>query len=156
MGTQRFRGGASEAPPTGFPGSGMLKAHFLGAVALFLIVWASGPASFGRPSKTPPGPGAEAASASPPALSSSDARRGQRAAAATLTAPNDTCTGAETIPSSGPFPYLTSIADFTTATSAGDPVPTCQTQVSGGVWFSFTPSVSANYTFSTCQSVAPG
>src|SRR5262245_36108818 len=42
---------------------------------------------------------------------------GASTTAALLAPPNDTCSGAESIPSSGPFPYLTTVADFSTATS---------------------------------------
>src|SRR2546430_8103100 len=39
---------------------------------------------------------------------------------------NDLCAGAETIPGSGPFPYLTSVTDTTLATTANDPpAPSC-------------------------------
>ena len=65
---------------------------------------------------------------------------------------NDTCGGAESIPSAGPFPYLTSVlADISGATTTGDPaVPSCQTNISRGVWYSFTPSATANYQISSC------
>ncbi len=66
--------------------------------------------------------------------------------------PNDTCAGAETIPSAGPFPYLTSVtADITDATSTGDPAaPACQTSVSRSIWYAFSPATTAVYTISTC------
>jgi hypothetical protein len=69
--------------------------------------------------------------------------------------PNDLCAGAEVIPPAGPFPYLTSTtADITDATTTGDPnVPTCAFlggPVSRSIWYNFTPSVSASYTFSVC------
>src|SRR5262249_56429033 len=69
---------------------------------------------------------------------------------------NDTCWGAEVIPPAGPFPYLTTAWDTSGGTSAGDPAPSCQSNYSGGVWFSFTPAVTASYTISTCQNLAPG
>jgi hypothetical protein len=64
---------------------------------------------------------------------------------------NDTCAGAQTIPGDGPFPLLTSTVDLTEATGNGDPPPpSCQGDVSRGVWFSFTPATSAMYDFSAC------
>jgi hypothetical protein len=65
---------------------------------------------------------------------------------------NDTCAGAEAIPDSGPFPYLTSTtADITDATTAGDPAaPSCQVNVFRGIWYSFTPAAAGDYTFSSC------
>ncbi len=71
---------------------------------------------------------------------------------------NDQCAGAEVIPGAGPFPVLSAItADITDATTTGDPaVPSCQTclsgQVSRSIWYRFTPSVSATYDFSVCNS----
>ncbi|MBI3449605.1 MAG: hypothetical protein HY049_11910 [Acidobacteria bacterium] len=69
-----------------------------------------------------------------------------------LTAPsNDTCAGAEVVPASGPFPYLTSIVDVTDATAGGDPaLPSCQADVSRSVWFTFTPATTALYDLSIC------
>ena len=65
--------------------------------------------------------------------------------------PNDLCAGAEVLPGAGPFPLLSSIVDVTGATDPGDPPPpTCQGDVSHGVWFSFTPAISATYDFSAC------
>jgi hypothetical protein len=64
---------------------------------------------------------------------------------------NDACAGAESIPGAGPFPYRTSVVDLTGATASGDPIPTCQTDVSHGVWFSFTPASDDLYTFSLCD-----
>lgn len=65
--------------------------------------------------------------------------------------PNDLCSGAEVIPGGGAFPYLTAItADITDATTTGDPIPSCQASFSRSVWYSFTPTASAIYTFSTC------
>jgi hypothetical protein len=72
--------------------------------------------------------------------------------------PNDTCAGAEVIPPSGPFPYLTAVtADITDATSAGDPpAPSCQLSVSRGIWYRFTPGASGIYTISTCADAPTG
>jgi uncharacterized repeat protein (TIGR01451 family) len=65
---------------------------------------------------------------------------------------NDTCATAQVIPAAGPFPYLTPVTpDITDATIAGDPpAPTCQTDVSRSIWYTFTPSVSGLYTISSC------
>jgi hypothetical protein len=68
---------------------------------------------------------------------------------------NDTCAGAEVIPGSGPFPYLTQIADTTLATITGDPPqlpPSCTTNTfAATVWYRFTPSASRTYAVSTCE-----
>ncbi len=70
--------------------------------------------------------------------------------------PNDTCAGAEVV-ADGPYPILSAItADITDATTTGDPAPSCQTSWSRGIWYSFTPSVSANYTFSLCADAPTG
>ncbi|HEY2952144.1 MAG TPA: hypothetical protein VGK40_06155 [Verrucomicrobiae bacterium] len=68
---------------------------------------------------------------------------------------NDHCIGAEVIPGAGPFPYWTSTNDIAEATSTEDApyYPSCA-QFGGlgrTVWFSFTPSVSAKYMFTTCS-----
>jgi hypothetical protein len=69
------------------------------------------------------------------------------------TAPaNDLCSGAQVVPGAGPFPYLSAPVDLTSATTTGDPPsPSCQADVSRGVWFAFTPSSSASYSFSVCS-----
>jgi len=70
-----------------------------------------------------------------------------------LVAPaNDLCSGAEVIPASGPFPYLTAVTnDITDATVTGDPpLPTCQTSVSRSIWYTITPAATATYTISSC------
>jgi hypothetical protein len=66
---------------------------------------------------------------------------------------NDLCTGTELIPSGGPFPHLTSVtADVRGATTAGDPpLPSCQPDVSRSLWYTFTPSVSSQYTIESCS-----
>jgi hypothetical protein len=70
--------------------------------------------------------------------------------------PNDTCATAEAIPD-GPYPVLTAITDVSDATDADDPAPPfCTTSVSRGIWYSFTPSASASYTFTTCADSATG
>jgi hypothetical protein len=69
--------------------------------------------------------------------------------------PNDMCAGAETIPGAGPFPYLTTIADTTLATTNGDPpMPSCQPHGLRSVWYRFTPSVAATYDLSLCTNTA--
>jgi uncharacterized repeat protein (TIGR01451 family) len=72
--------------------------------------------------------------------------------------PNDQCGGAEVIPGAGPFPYLTAVtADISDATITADPpVPLCQPNVTRSIWYSFTPVVSGNYTFSACADAPSG
>lgn len=66
--------------------------------------------------------------------------------------PNDKCAGAEVIPPAGPFPHLsTFIPDLTTATTNGDPFPSCVNTFSRGVWYAFTPAVTAEYQIGTCN-----
>ncbi|MCX6244050.1 MAG: DUF1533 domain-containing protein [Bacteroidetes bacterium] len=65
---------------------------------------------------------------------------------------NDLCAGAQVIPASGPFPYLTTTVDNTNATATGDPTPSCQSFFGHSIWYTFTPSVSGGFTFSTCSS----
>ena len=71
---------------------------------------------------------------------------------------NDLCAGPEVIPAAGPFPYLTAVtADITDATITGDPpLLSCQSNVSRSIWYTFTPSASASYTFSTCADAPTG
>ncbi|MBX9736820.1 MAG: hypothetical protein K2X32_07830, partial [Phycisphaerales bacterium] len=64
---------------------------------------------------------------------------------------NDTCAGAEIIPT-GTFP-VTVTTDNTFATNIGDIAPTCQTQSIRGVWYQFTAPTTGNYTFHTEASV---
>ena len=73
---------------------------------------------------------------------------------------NDLCQFAEPIPAAGPFPYLTAlIPDITDATDNGDPVPPAcppfpdPPVVSRGIWYSFTPAVTATYDLSLCSDV---
>ena len=62
---------------------------------------------------------------------------------------NDLCGGAELIPPSGPFPYLTALTDITRAGTASDPPsPLCQTNVGNSIWYKFTPGVSGTYVIS--------
>jgi hypothetical protein len=66
---------------------------------------------------------------------------------------NDVCTGAQTIPPSGPFPLTTSTTDITDATiNPQDPaLPAIYANaVSRSVWYVFRPSATALYTVSTC------
>jgi thrombospondin type 3 repeat protein/uncharacterized protein DUF11/slime mold repeat-containing protein len=65
---------------------------------------------------------------------------------------NDLCGGAEVIPGAGPFPYLTAVtADVTAATATGDPpLPSCQTNVTRSIWYTFTPATTGSYTISSC------
>ncbi|HET8676552.1 MAG TPA: hypothetical protein VFO63_12230, partial [Blastocatellia bacterium] len=86
-------------------------------------------------------------------------RKAAAAAAPPRTAPlappgNDQCAGAEVINGAGPFPICSTVtADVTDATLTGDPpVPSCQTNVSRSIWYRFTPSVTATYTMTTCNS----
>lgn len=68
---------------------------------------------------------------------------------------NDVCSGAEVIPSSGPFPYLTSIADNSLAGTLSDPpAPPCLSTDSRSIWYSFTPATTTTYTLSTCSETA--
>lgn len=69
----------------------------------------------------------------------------------TVAPANDTCAGAQVIPGAGPFPHLTTTVDILDATLTGDPpAPSCQTDVSRSVWYTFTPTASATYTISSC------
>ncbi|MBI3450200.1 MAG: hypothetical protein HY049_14950, partial [Acidobacteria bacterium] len=71
---------------------------------------------------------------------------------------NDQCSGAEAIPSAGPFPYLTSVtSNITDATTLGDPpAPSCQSSVTRSIWYSFTPTVSGDYSISSCADAPTG
>ena len=74
-------------------------------------------------------------------------------ASSLLAAPaNDECGGAEVIPASGPFPYLSQSYRIGDATETGDPpAPSCQPLVSRSVWFKFSPATSGDYTLSLCS-----
>ncbi len=62
---------------------------------------------------------------------------------------NENCAGAMIIPGGGPFPYLAPvIPDITDLTNSVTPVPTCDSLVSRGVWFKFTPAQTGVYRFS--------
>ena len=61
--------------------------------------------------------------------------------------PNDTCANAIALSAGVPFAMNT-----TTATSAGDPSPTCQNYTSNGVWFTFTAPSNGVVTVSACPS----
>ncbi len=65
---------------------------------------------------------------------------------------NDKCPGAEVIPPAGPFPYQSSlVTNLNEATTTGEPLPSCVTSASRGLWYSFTPQVTADYRISTCS-----
>src|SRR5262245_21450778 len=65
---------------------------------------------------------------------------------------NDNCSGAEVISPNGPFPYLTSIRDLTSATTNGDTEPLCASlsDLSRSLWYRFTPAASGPYIISSC------
>jgi hypothetical protein len=66
--------------------------------------------------------------------------------------PNDTQAGAQLIPGSGPFPYLTTPVDAAGATTLGDPATlVCGNTVSRSVWYRFIPGETATYAISTCD-----
>ena len=68
---------------------------------------------------------------------------------------NDECSGAVSIPDTGPFPYLTPIVDITSASTNGDPeFPTCGSTLSRSVWYRFSPDTSGMYGFSVCDDTA--
>lgn len=76
-----------------------------------------------------------------------------------LVAPaNDMCGGAQIIPAAGPFPYLTTTVDLLDATLTDDPSPSCafNNVFSRGIWYRFTPTTTASYTFTSCHNAAPG
>lgn len=64
---------------------------------------------------------------------------------------NDVCSGAQVIPATGPFPYLTTVVNNTNASTTGDPTPTCQATFGHSVWYTISPTVSGTYIFSTCS-----
>ncbi len=72
--------------------------------------------------------------------------------------PNDTCNGAEIIPSNASFPYLTAITDISEATSYQDPpTPSCVFgDVSHSIWYKFIPRDTAFYTISSCTDAPTG
>jgi hypothetical protein len=68
---------------------------------------------------------------------------------------SDLCSGAQLIPTNGPFPFLTTAVDTSQATTNGDPaIPSCRfadfCSISRSVWYKFSPGTSAIYTFTTC------
>ncbi len=70
--------------------------------------------------------------------------------------PNDTCAGAEVIPTAGPFPYYSSIVDVRDATTTNDPpLPSCFIgSVERSIWYEFTPPSTALYTLSVSEDTA--
>ncbi|PYT08528.1 MAG: hypothetical protein DMF49_04825, partial [Acidobacteria bacterium] len=72
---------------------------------------------------------------------------------------NDVCSTAEAIPAAGPFPYTTALtSDITSANTTGDPTSaSCgYTNRSRSIWYTFTPTVSTTYTFSSCADAPTG
>src|SRR6476660_1601715 len=70
---------------------------------------------------------------------------------------NDLCSGAESIPGSGPFPNYSSIApDVSGATNLGDPPsPSCvAVGATNSVWYRFQPALSGLYTLSVSDDTA--
>jgi hypothetical protein len=67
-------------------------------------------------------------------------------------ATNDTCASAFVVPGNitSAAPYLTPVVEVSNATTTGDPVlpPECAIGVSRSVWYKFTPTTAALYTFS--------
>lgn len=65
---------------------------------------------------------------------------------------NDICSGAEVIPTSGPFPYTTPVVTaINNATNTNDPTNTCQANSNKGVWYTFTPNLTGSYIISSCS-----
>ncbi|MBL9000909.1 MAG: proprotein convertase P-domain-containing protein [Phycisphaerae bacterium] len=76
-------------------------------------------------------------------------------AASALAQPaNDLCAGAIDV-SSGPFPFLTTPVDITSATVTGDPTFSCQTSRSRTIWYKITPAASGTMRIATCPADAP-
>jgi len=69
--------------------------------------------------------------------------------------PNDSCTGAQVVVSTGPFPYSTIPVDITDATVAGGDPPLSNPDLVGkvakSVWYRFTPAGNAVYTITSCS-----
>lgn len=74
----------------------------------------------------------------------------QIAISTTAAPPNDTCFGAEVIPTGGPFPFLTTVVTATAATSDPDLPNTSCASGNIAVWYRFTPPTTGDYLFSTC------
>ncbi|MBS1149067.1 MAG: hypothetical protein H6Q89_765, partial [Myxococcaceae bacterium] len=65
---------------------------------------------------------------------------------------NDQCAGALVIPTAT-FPVTTAVVDIGNATNTNDQVPsTCTTNVGFGVWWTFAPTTTADYTIASCAS----
>jgi uncharacterized repeat protein (TIGR01451 family) len=81
-----------------------------------------------------------------------DGQFGAEATSALVPPTNDLCGGAEVLPGAGPFPLLSAITgDITDATTTGDPgIPSCQTNISRSIWYTFTPATTGAYTISSC------
>jgi PKD domain-containing protein len=70
---------------------------------------------------------------------------------------NDRCTNAMVIQPNGPFPYFTTPVDITDATLASDPpLPSCQSDISRSVWYTFRPTATDVYRISTCGEAGTG
>lgn len=63
---------------------------------------------------------------------------------------NDTCAGAEAIPSAAELPYLTSVSENRDATSTGDPLPACRSGATRGLWYRFRPTVTDRFEIALC------
>ena len=85
----------------------------------------------------------------------SDAAEGPAEEAALFAPAEDTCAGAQVIPA-GTYPVLSTTVNNSTATDAGDPTNTCQSNSHLGLWYSFTPTTSGTFTVTTCATQAPG
>jgi hypothetical protein len=66
---------------------------------------------------------------------------------------NDTCAGAQVIPASGPFPFVSIPVQVDGATTTDDPSFTsCGVDIDHSIWYTFTPAESGLYTLSTAAS----
>lgn len=69
---------------------------------------------------------------------------------------NNMCAGAVAVTDTGTYPILTSLINATGADSTGDPATLsgggCTTSTGRGVWYTFTPTATASYRFSTMSS----
>ena len=86
-----------------------------------------------------------------PGTDSAAAVAGPAAPRLMLAPSNDLCSGAQTVPGAGPFPFTSAAYDITDAGTAGDPpANACQPDVSRSIWFRFTPAATGYYSFSLC------
>ncbi len=72
-------------------------------------------------------------------------------------APNDACANAIVIPGTSTS-FVSTATDITNATRGGDEpaITTCTNFVDNTIWYSYTPSQTGDYTFSSCDADAPG